>query len=221
MTAPIYFKQLQLGPMQNFVYLIGDPATHEAAVVDPGWEASRILEAAQQDGYRIIAAIATHHHFDHVMALGDLLAKADIPVYAHQDDAHLITISRSNLKPVADGDTVSIGRLPVSLVHTPGHTPGSQCLVVHPSTALGTGGLLLTGDTLFIGSIGRTDLPGGDPRQLYESLNKKIKPMDDATTLCPGHDYGETPTAPLGEEKRRNPFLKASTLHDFLRLTGG
>lgn len=217
----LYFKQLQLGPMQNFIYLLGDPQTREAAVVDPGWDVAAILRAAKQEGYRISAAIATHHHFDHVNGLGELLDAVDIPVYAHRDDAHLIQISRPNLKSVADGETVSVGRLPVSLIHTPGHTPGSQCLVVHPSTAPGTGGLILTGDTLFIGSIGRSDLPGGDPRALYESLNKKIKPMDDATTVCPGHDYGQTPTAPLGEEKRSNPFLKASTLQDFLRLTGG
>ena len=211
--SPLYFKQLQLGPMQNFTYLIGDPATREAAVVDPGWEGAQILQAAARDGYRITAAIATHHHYDHVMALGDLLAEADIPVYVHKDDAPLVTISRSSLKPVVDGDTVSIGRMPVSLMHTPGHTPGSQCIVVE--------GRLLSGDTLFIGAIGRTDLPGGNAHHLYESLNTKIKPMDDATIVCPGHDYGETPTAPLGEEKRRNPFLLAGTLQDFLRLTGG
>ena len=210
--SPVYFKQLQLGPMQNFVYLLGDPQTREAAVVDPGWNVPAILEAAKQDGFRITKAFATHHHFDHVNGLGDLLAAADLPVYAHADDAPHIQISRSSLKPVSDGETISLGRVPITLVHTPGHTPGSQCLVV--------GGRLLSGDTLFIGAVGRTDLPGGDPRQLYHSLNHKIKPMHDATVVCPGHDYGETPTAPLGEEKRSNPFLLASTVQEFLRLSG-
>ena len=210
--SPVYFKQLQLGPMQNFVYLIGDPQTHEAAVVDPGWDVPAILRVAEEDGYRITKAFATHHHFDHVGGLGDLLAHADLPVHAHRDDAPQIRISRSSLKPMGDGDTVSIGRLPVSLMHTPGHTPGSQCLVV--------AGRLISGDTLFIGAVGRTDLPGGDPRRLYHSLQHKIKPMEDATIVCPGHDYGEVPTASLGDEKRSNPFLLASTERDFLRLTG-
>jgi len=209
---PIYFKQLELGPMQNFVYLIGDPTTHEAAVVDPGWEVPTILNTLEQDGYRLTTAFVTHHHFDHVMGLEALLKTMDLPVYVHRDDAPQLDVSRSSLKPIAGGDTVTVGRIPVALIHTPGHTPGSQCLLINDR--------LLSGDTLFIGACGRCDLPGGDPAQLYESLAKKLKPLHDGTVLCPGHNYARVPTTSLGDEKRANPFLAAPTLHDFLHLVG-
>ena len=198
--------------MQNFIYLIGDPQTHEAAVIDPGWEVPQILQQAERDGYRLTKAFATHYHFDHVLGLGELLKAVDIPVYAHRDDAPLIDVAPSSLKSVAGGETIMVGELPITLIHTPGHTQGSQCLMVHDH--------LLSGDTLFVRACGRCDLPGGDPRQLYESLTKKLKVLDDATILCPGHHYADVPTSPLGEEKRLNPFLTAPTLHDFLRLVG-
>ncbi len=199
--------------MKNFIYLIGDPERREAAVVDPGWEVPEILRAAERDGYRVTKAFVTHHHFDHVMGLRELLNAVDVPVYVHRDDAGQLDLPRSNLKPVSGGETIIVGRLPVVLIHTPGHTPGSQCLLVCDR--------LLSGDTLFVRACGRCDLPGGDPSQLYESLANKLKPLDDATTLCPGHHYADAPTSPLGEEKRANPFLAAPTLHDFLRLVGG
>ena len=198
--------------MQNFVYLVGDPQRREAAVVDPGWEVPAILAAAKQDGYRITAAFVTHHHFDHVQGLGELLEAVDVPVYAHRADAPEVGIARSSLKPIAGGDTVLVGGVPVTLIHTPGHTPGSQCLLVD--------GRLFSGDTLFIGSCGRCDLPGGDPTQLYESLAKQLRPLDDETVLYPGHHYAPEPHVALGAEKRSNPFLSAATLHDFLRLVG-
>ncbi|PIQ83519.1 MAG: MBL fold hydrolase [Candidatus Omnitrophica bacterium CG11_big_fil_rev_8_21_14_0_20_63_9] len=212
MTPPVYFKQLQLGPMQNFVYLIGDPKTHEAAVIDPGWEVPVILKTLDQDGYRLTKAFVSHYHFDHVQGLDDLLKAVDIPVYAHREDLPLIESGRSGLKPVGGGEEMLIGRVPVTLIHTPGHSAGSQCFLVN--------GRLLSGDTLFVGACGRCDLPGGDPAQLYESLTKRLKPLDDDTILCPGHNYGHVPVTPLRDERRTNPFLRASTLHDFLRMTG-
>ena len=213
MSAPtFYLKQLRLGPMQNFVYLIGDPQSHEAAVVDPGWEVPRILLAAEADKYRIMHAFVTHHHFDHVMGLGDLLNIVEVPVYAHRDDAPLLNVPPSNLKLMADGEQVRVGRVPVTLIHTPGHTPGSQCLLVD--------GHLFSGDTLFIGACGRSDLPGGNPRLLYESLTKKLRALPDETVLCPGHDYADVPTSSLGQEKRTNPFLGAATLQEFLHRVG-
>ncbi len=208
----LYFRQLELGPMQNFIYLIGDPATREAAVIDPGWEVPKILKAAEQDGYRLTKAFVTHHHFDHVNGLDELLAATDIPVYAHRSDAPLLEVKRSSIKEVAGGETITIGHIALTLIHTPGHTPGSQCVLVDDR--------LLSGDTLFIRACGRCDLPGGSPQQLYDSLTKKLKPLDDTTILCPGHNYADVPTATLGEEKQANPYLAAPTLHDFLRLVG-
>ena len=208
----IYFKQLELGPMQNFIYLVGDPKTREAAVVDPGWEVPSILQAAERDGYRITKAFVTHHHFDHVMGLGELLKAADIPVYVHRQDAPLVKVEPGSLKPVSGGETIDVGGVTVQLLHTPGHTPGSVCLLVN--------GRLLSGDTLFINGCGRCDLPGGNPREMFDSLSKKLKRLDDGTVLYPGHNYADRPSIPLGEEKRTNPFLAASTQDDFLRLTG-
>ena len=211
-ARPVYLKQLELGPMQNFIYLIGDPATHEAAVVDPGWEVPKILKAAEEDGYRITKAFLTHTHFDHVMGLADLLAAVDIPVYVHRTEAPQLSVEPGNLQGVTGGDSVLVGQVPVSLIHTPGHTPGSQCLLVD--------GRLLSGDTLFIKACGRCDLPGSDPRQMYESLTKTLKALDDATALYPGHNYAEKPVSSMGEEKQTNPFLKVPTQQDFLRLVG-
>ena len=208
----VYFKQLQLGPMQNFVYLIGDPQTRQAAVVDPGWEVPVILETLRSDGYRPVSAIVTHHHFDHVMGLGELLEAADLPVYVHHRDAAALELSRSSLKPTDGGQRICVGELAMTLIHTPGHTEGSQCLLVD--------GRLLSGDTLFIGACGRCDLPGGDPAKLYDSLAQRLRPLPDDTLLCPGHHYAAEPTTQLGHEKRTNPFLRAASVQEFFHLVG-
>ena len=208
-TPEVYFKQLELGPMQNFAYLIGDPASREAAVVDPGWEADKILKTVEQDGYRLTKAFVTHHHFDHVMALEELLKAADVPVYIHRDDVPSMRVARSSLKPLSDGEMVSVGAVPVTAIHTPGHTPGSQCLLVENR--------LLSGDTLFIRACGRWDLPGGSPAQLYQSL-AKLKALDDATVVCPGHNYAERPLSTIRDEKQANPFLQIPSAEEFLRM---
>jgi glyoxylase-like metal-dependent hydrolase (beta-lactamase superfamily II) len=212
MPTDLYLKQLELGPMQNFVYLIGDAATREAAVVDPGWDAPAILRAAAQDGVRLTKVFVTHHHFDHVGGLPELLRTLDIPVYVHRDDAPLVKIAPSSLRAVSGGETVEVGRVPVALIHTPGHTPGSQCLLID--------GRLLTGDTLFIKACGRWDLPGGDPSQLYDSLNVKLKALDEATVVYPGHNYAERPTSTIGDEKHTNPFMQAPSREAFLQAIG-
>ena len=211
-APPLYVKQLELGPMQNFIYLIGDPATREAAVVDPGWEVPKILAAAEADGYRIRQVFLTHSHFDHVMGLGPLLAAADVPVYVHRDELPFLDFDRANLRPIDHGETVEVGRVPVQLIHTPGHTPGSQCLLVN--------GRLLSGDTLFVRACGRCDLPGGDPAKLYDSLHQTLKKLDDGTVVLPGHNYAPEPTSTIGDEKRDNPFMKIPTPQEFLRMVG-
>ena len=212
MAHDLYLKQLELGPMQNFVYLIGDPQTREAAVIDPGWEVPQILRAVEADGYRLTKAFVTHHHFDHVMGLDELLKSVDLPVYVHRNDAPLLQAGRANLRAVNGGDTIDVGRLPVTLLHTPGHTPGSQCLLVR--------GCLFTGDTLFINACGRWDLPGGDPIQLHESLTQKLTALPDDTVVYPGHNYADRPASTIGSEKRANPFMQVSSRDEFLRKIG-
>ena len=209
-ASAVYLNQLELGPMQNFIYLVGDHATREAAIVDPGWEVPRILEVLARDGYRPTKVFITHTHFDHVMGLKELLAAVDLPVYVHQSEAAQLPVEPGSLKAVRGGDTISIGSVPVALIHTPGHTPGSQCLLVNDC--------LLSGDTLFIQACGRCDLPGGDPAKLYQSLTQTLKALDDQTILCPGHNYAPVPTARLGEEKQTNPFMSSPSLEHFLRL---
>ncbi len=212
MTPAPYFKQLELGPMQNFIYVLGDPTTREAVVVDPGWEVPTILKAAEQDGYRLTKAIVTHHHFDHTRGLDELLKAVDVPVYVHTDDAPHLELPRSSLKLTRDGEALQVGQLPITLIHTPGHTKGSQCLLV--------GGRLLSGDTLFIKACGRCDLPDSDPRKLYDSLANKLKRLEDETVVCPGHNYAEVPLSTIKEEKRNNPFLNMPTVEEFLHLVG-
>ncbi len=191
----IYLRQLELGPMQNFVYLVGDPVARECVVVDPAWEIDTIVDTARADGMRLTGALVTHTHQDHV---GGSLASWGMPGrIPGVEELH---------------DTLSIGRLALTFLHTPGHTPGSQCFLVD--------GRLVSGDTLFIGSCGRTDLPGSDPKEMYYSLTQRLAALPDDTLLFPGHNYGG-PSSTIGDEKRQNPFMRFASLGDFLRTTGG
>ena len=198
--------------MQNFIYLIGDPRTREAAIVDPGWEVPTILHTLQQTGYRLSRVILTHTHFDHVMGLGELLNAVDVPVHVHEAEAGALGVAPSSIQPVRHGEAIQVGELSITLIHTPGHTPGSQCLLV--------GDQLLSGDTLFIRGCGRCDLPGGDPEAMFHSLTQTLKRLDDHTRVYPGHNYAEIPSVLLGEEKQANPYLKVQTLDQFLGLIG-
>ncbi len=207
----VYFKQLELGPMQNFVYLIGDPETKEAAIVDPGWEVQSIFKTLEADGYTATKVLVTHTHPDHVFGLSEILDAVDIPVHVHKDEVFNLHVEQSAIKEVEDGRVISVGSLPIQVMHTPGHSPGSQCFSF--------AGRLLTGDTLFVNGCGRCDLPGGDPVQLYESLNK-LQKLKSHTILYPGHDYGNVPAISLGEESKKSPFLKQQTCEDFLKLFG-
>lgn len=223
-TAPIYLRQLEIGPMQNYVYLVGDPETREAAVVDAAWEIDTIIEAAAADGYTITKALVTHFHPDHlggrfmgmsVTGATELVDRLRIKAYINKQESGFVgrvsDLAPSDVVAVDAGDTVQIGKIPLTFVHTPGHTPGSQCFLVD--------GNLISGDTLFIGSCGRTDLPGSDPAQLYESLNT-LRKLPDETVLYPGHNYADRPTSTMGQEKRRNLFMRFESLEDFLSFCG-
>ena len=221
----IYLRQLELGPMQNFVYLVGDPVTRECVVVDPAWEIDTIVDTARADGMRLTGALVTHTHQDHVggslaswgmpgriPGVEELLARVPLKVYVHKAEREFLPGLGSDLVQVDNHDTLSIGRLALTFLHTPGHTPGSQCFLVD--------GRLVSGDTLFIGSCGRTDLPGSDPKEMYYSLTQRLAALPDDTLLFPGHNYGG-PSSTIGDEKRQNPFMRFASLGDFLRTTGG
>lgn len=208
--ATLYLKQMELGPMQNYVYLIGDADTKEVVIVDPGWEAPRILEALRQDGLTARGMVVTHTHFDHVDAIGPLRRTLDVPIYVHQDEPKMFP--KSSVKPTTHGQTALVGQVLLTFVHTPGHTSGSQCIVVE--------GRVLSGDTLFVGGCGRTDLPGGDPAQMYESLTQRLAKLDAQTVLLPGHNYGRAPTSTLAEEQRSNPYFQFHSVQEFVQAVG-
>ena len=226
MKHPIYFKQLEVGPMQNYAYLLGDPTTHEAAVVDAAWDVDTLVQTAEADGYRITKDLVTHFHPDHlggdlmghqIRGAAELVAKVPAKVVVHKAElpfVHRLTgLSTSDLIPVEGGDDVTIGKLTVKLLHTPGHTPGSQCFLV--------GNALVSGDTLFIGSCGRVDLPGSNPEDMYRSLTQVLGALPDETLLYPGHNYADRPRSTIGDEKRTNMMLRFRNLHEFLSMMGG
>jgi glyoxylase-like metal-dependent hydrolase (beta-lactamase superfamily II) len=221
----LYLKQMELGPMQNFVYLIGDPVARECVVVDPAWEIDTIVETVERDDMRLVGALVTHTHQDHVggsleswgmpgriPGVEDLLGRVPLKVYVHKAEGEFLKGFGSDLVKVDNHDTLAVGRLTLTFMHTPGHTPGSQCFLVD--------GRLISGDTLFIGSCGRTDLPGSDPSEMYHSLTQRLAALPDDTVLFPGHNYGG-PSSTLGQEKRENPFMRFASLGDFLQTMGG
>jgi hydroxyacylglutathione hydrolase len=221
----VYLRQLELGPMQNFVYLVGDPVTRECVVVDPAWEIDALVDAVDADGMTLTGALVTHTHQDHVggslaswgmpgriPGVEELLGRVRAKVYVHKAEREFLTGLGSDLVKVDNHDSLRVGRLTLTFLHTPGHTPGSQCFLVD--------GRLISGDTLFIGSCGRTDLPGSDPSEMYYSLTQRLGALPDDTVLLPGHNYGG-PASTMGDERRQNPMLRFAALGDFLRVMGG
>jgi hydroxyacylglutathione hydrolase len=224
-TDRLYLRQAQIGPMANFVYLIGDTDTHKAAVVDPAWDVDAILEFARKEGYEIDKILITHYHPDHlggsmmgtsVQGAADLIGKIEAKVYVNKAEAEgtkrVAGLSDSDIVTVEAGDVFKVGEIPVKFLHTPGHTPGSQCFLVE--------GNLISGDTLFVGSCGRVDLPGSDPEAMYYSLNHTLKNLDDATVVYPGHAYSSDSSTTIGNQKRHNMYMRFPTLDDFLDAMG-
>jgi hydroxyacylglutathione hydrolase len=223
LASRLIMKQAEIGPMANFIYLLGCPETKEAAVVDPAWDVPTILRMARESDLRITRILATHGHPDHINGLEELLEATDATVYMHADEVNYVkevaalfqiridflNTRSANFKAVADGDELRIGNLAVRFLHTPGHTPGSQCFLVENS--------LVSGDTLFINACGRVDLPGGDPERMWWSLNRKLAALDDYTILLPGHHYSDRLTSTIGEQKQSNPYMQYTSLSQFLR----
>jgi glyoxylase-like metal-dependent hydrolase (beta-lactamase superfamily II) len=232
-----YFRQLLAGldiagddavarQMVNFVYLIGDRQTREAVVVDPAYDVAGILDVLAQDGMTLIGALATHYHPDHVggelfgfevQGIRELLAKQPVPIHVQSDESRWVRqvteVDRGDLVEHRSGDVVTVGDVTIELIHTPGHTPGSQCFFVKNR--------LVAGDTLFLQGCGRTDLPGGDAAALYESLTTKLARIPDDAVLYPGHLYSREPSASMGETRRNNAVLRPASLDEWLARFGG
>ena len=211
--------------MANFMYLLGDTHTRECLLVDPAWDVRGLLRLAEEEGYRPVGALVTHYHPDHcggnifglnIDGIATLLTLAGMKVYVNRHEAEglkaVTGVSDSDLVKVDGGDTVQLGAHEVRFLHTPGHTPGSQCFLVDNR--------LVSGDTLFIQGCGRVDLPGSNPDQMYESLTQKLARLPDDTVLYPGHNYASQPTSTMGEEKRTNLYLRVRSLEDWRRLMG-
>jgi hydroxyacylglutathione hydrolase len=190
--------------MANVSYLVVDEATRRAALVDPTGDVGPMLEAIQADGLELVFVINTHGHGDHTAGNRAVVAATGAKVAAHR--------STRVPKDVAldDGSVLEVGTLRVEVLHTPGHSPDGVCLLVD--------GKLFTGDTLFVGECGRTDLPGGDPGVLHDSLCGKLGALPDETEIYPGHDYGPRPSSTLGEERRTNYTLAPRTRAEFVRF---
>ncbi len=202
MKSP-YVRQLKLGPMDNFVYLVGAEDSPEVLVVDPAWDVPAIEQALVEAGKRLAGVFVSHSHLDHINGLPEVLAAHDVPVYAQRAEvdfsADLRETAGEALRPLSPGDVIPVGGREFRAIHTPGHTPGSQCLLAEDA--------LVSGDTLFIGGCGRCDLRGGNPEEMYRSLSQVLLNVPDETRLWPGHDYAPVPFAPLGEVRRTNPYF--------------
>ncbi len=222
MNPSLYFKQIEIGPMHNYVYLVGSTETREAAVVDAAWDIDEILRIAALDEMEITHDLVTHTHPDHVgdgfagieiAGATELLDKCKAKVVVHKAEAEFIKgLSSSDMIKTDNGDKVDVGGLEITLMHTPGHTPGSQCFLVDDR--------VVSGDTLFIDACGRVDFPGGNPEKMYYSLTQKLMTLPDNMILFPGHNYAPLKHATLGEQKRTNPYLKFSSLKQFLAAMG-
>lgn len=204
-------RQLKLGPMDNFSYLVWDEASGDTAVIDPAWDPAAITAAVKGGKLQLRAVLLTHAHPDHVNAVGHFTAlDKELPVHLHEADHFMLEAVPPSLKPAVSGEEIEVGSLKFKVLHTPGHTPGSVCYLA--------GKALFTGDTLFIGECGRVDLPGSSPEALYDSF-VKLAALPDAAAVYPGHSYnGDTST--LGVQKEYNLYLKLARLgrrEDFLK----
>lgn len=203
---------MQVGQMMVFAYLLGDPETGEALVIDPAGDVDEIVALAEQNNLKIKYIVNTHEHPDHIGGNSEMQRLTGAKIIMHEDaPRQLANMSESLLamfgaKPsppadilVKDGDKIRIGNIELTVLHTPGHSEGGISLLLD--------GDVFTGDTLFVEAVGRTDFPGSSWDVMYRSIKEKLFTLPDATRVLPGHNYGRMPTSTIGHEKKYNPFL--------------
>lgn len=198
-SRPFSIEALELGPMENFIYIIHDHASGRAAVVDPAWDVPAILARARDMGVRISDVLLTHSHHDHINGIEELLAETDAEVHLLKPEAQFWGGSLARPSLHHGGDVIELGESPIRVLHTPGHTPGSACYHL--------GDELITGDTLFVFGCGRCDLHGGDPNEMYDTLRRLGSELPADTVIHPGHNYAEKTTSSLEEQIEGNPFM--------------
>ena len=215
-------EQIQIGPMANFTYIIGSTDTREVVLVDPAWDIDQILLQVEEKGYKVAAVLVTHYHPDHVgghlfghdiVGVAELVSTEPVKVYVHKLEAdgvkQVTGLSESDLVRVNSGDSLDLGGVKIEFLHTPGHTPGSQCFRIKNT--------LISGDTLFIDGCGRVDLPGSDRDAMFHSL-QKLKSLPDDTVLLPGHNYSHLPTATIGTMKQTNTHFRIQDIAAWQRI---
>ena len=195
--------QIPVGQMANFTYIIADEERGESVIIDPSWDLEKIFDALKKNNWKAKYIINTHSHFDHVLGNEQVAEITGAKIVQHKNSKLTKQIS------VSDGDIIRIGNIPIRILHTPGHSTDSICLVVNNE-------LVFTGDTLFVGNCGRVDLPGSDPKDMYNSLFEKISKLEESLTIYPGHNYGPSPTSTIGKEKKTNYVLQPRSIQDFL-----
>lgn len=232
-TTPFYLRQLLSGQdfatdnmmakqMVNFTYLIGDKTTNECVIVDPAYDVAGVVDIAAQDGMKVVGALASHYHADHVggsmmghtiEGVSALLEIDSVPIHVNEHEVPWVLrttgISESDIHKHVSGDVIKVGNIEISCIHTPGHTPGSQCFLAH--------GCLISGDTLFLEGCGRTDLPGSNPEDMYHSLST-LASLPDHTVVLPGHRYSQPPAALLSEVKEYNYVFKPKTKESWMTM---
>ena len=207
----MFFKQVPVGSLQNFSYIIADQKAKIAAVVDPAFEEDEIFRITDEMGFRIKMVLLTHTHFDHMEAAERVVRRTDAAVYVHKSSKSQVENITSNIVLIDEGYIIKIGDVEVKALHTPGHTPGEITYLA--------GKKLITGDALFVEGCGRTDLAGGDIEIAYKTI-QRFKSMPDDYEVYPGHDYGSQPHSTIAYEKKHNPYLLCSSPEEFFIKRG-
>ena len=212
----LYLEQLLVGPMDNFIYLVGSKSTREVALIDPAWDIDALLTHIKEKDLKLTSVLVTHYHPDHIgggmgghsiEGIAELLEKDPVKIFVHKLEAEGVKkvtgVSDIDLNIVESGDHLTIGENDIEFLHTPGHTPGSQCFKVNNN--------LVSGDTLFVQGCGRVDLPGSDSEDMFHSL-QKLSALPDETILYPGHNYSAEPYESMERVKEINTYLRIEDL---------